>query len=224
MSWHGYEWHGYETPKQKADRKVMAVILTAIIMSILAAIMLGGIDDRTVPEVPLAEAVEGGEFSAHEATEKAPTPAWSVHFSPSGGCTDALVAEIGRAKKSIHVLAFSFTSEPIADALIAAHRRGVEVQVVVDKSQKSATKELAEEVAKAGVATWVDSKHAIAHNKVIILDGKTVSTGSFNFTASAELHNAENLLIAHDPAMAKVYEENFQKHRGHSDLWRRPSK
>jgi phosphatidylserine/phosphatidylglycerophosphate/cardiolipin synthase-like enzyme len=60
---------------------------------------------------------------------------WQAYFSPKGGCTEAIVAEISKAKSNVIVQAYSFTSEPIAAALIAAHRRGVAVAVIVDKGQ-----------------------------------------------------------------------------------------
>jgi hypothetical protein len=50
---------------------------------------------------------------------------WSVHFSPRGGCTEAVVAELNRARQCVLAQAYSFASAPIAKALIEAHRRGV---------------------------------------------------------------------------------------------------
>jgi phosphatidylserine/phosphatidylglycerophosphate/cardiolipin synthase-like enzyme len=64
----------------------------------------------------------------------------------------------------------------------------------------------------AGVPTWIDAAYQIAHNKIIIIDGETVITGSFNFTRSAEEYNAENLLVIRDPSLAARYEANFQEH------------
>jgi len=94
------------------------------------------------------------------------TPA-RVYFSPNGGATDALVDEIGRAKESILVQAYSFTSAPIAQALKQAHLRGVKVRVVLDKSQRGERYTSATFLARAGVPVWIDAKHQIAHNKVM---------------------------------------------------------
>ena len=60
-----------------------------------------------------------------------------VYFSPNGGCTEAVVRELGKAQKTVYVQAYSFTSKPIAQALVDAHKRGVDVQVVLDKSQRT---------------------------------------------------------------------------------------
>jgi phosphatidylserine/phosphatidylglycerophosphate/cardiolipin synthase-like enzyme len=71
-------------------------------------------------------------------------------------------------------------------------------------------------LANQGVPTMIDAQHAISHNKVMIIDGETVLTGSFNFTKAAQEKNAENLLIIRDPALAAQYTQNWQAHAQHS--------
>ena len=66
---------------------------------------------------------------------------------------------------------FSFTSAPIAKALVDAHKRGVEVQVILDKSQRTEKYSSADFVQHAGIPIWIDAKHAIAHNKIMVIDG-----------------------------------------------------
>jgi phosphatidylserine/phosphatidylglycerophosphate/cardiolipin synthase-like enzyme len=144
-----------------------------------------------------------------------------VFFSPKGGCTEAIIAEIDRAGTEILVQAYSFTSAPIAKALLEAHKRGVRVEAVLDKSQRSERYTSATFLSNAGIPTRIDDRHAIAHNKVIIIDGKVVITGSFNFTKAAEEKNAENLLIIRSEELAKLYRENWILHRDHSGDYRR---
>jgi phosphatidylserine/phosphatidylglycerophosphate/cardiolipin synthase-like enzyme len=139
------------------------------------------------------------------------------HFSPLGGCTDTVVAEIRQARQQILVQAYSFTSAPIASALVEAHNRGVSVVVVLDKSQKSEQYSSADFVSRAGIPTLIDSAHQIAHNKIMLIDGQTIITGSFNFTKNAEENNAENLLVIRGRAdLYQAYENNFRAHYGHS--------
>jgi phosphatidylserine/phosphatidylglycerophosphate/cardiolipin synthase-like enzyme len=114
------------------------------------------------------------------------------------------------------VQAYSFTSAPIAKALLDAHKRGVQVQVILDKSQRTEKYSSADFLANQGVPTRIDANHAISHNKVMIIDGETIITGSFNFTKAAQENNAENLLIIRDPALAKQYTQNWETHRQHS--------
>jgi len=144
-------------------------------------------------------------------------PSWEVSFSPRGGCTEAVVAALGKARSSVVVQAYSFTSAPIAKALVDAHRRGVKVEVILDKSQRTEKYSSADFVAHAGIPTLIDAKHAIAHNKVMIIDGRVVITGSFNFTKQAEEHNAENLLIIRDQVIAEKYAANWSAHAEHSE-------
>src|ERR1035437_4070179 len=141
-----------------------------------------------------------------------------VAFSPYGGCTDLVIKVIQSAKTSIRVLAYSFTSAPIAKALVEAHQRGVDVQVVVDKSQKSAKYTSATFLANAGIPIRIDSKHAIAHNKVVIVDEHTVQQGSFNYTKAAEASNGENVLVNWNNAkLAEVYLKDWKRHWEHSE-------
>ncbi len=143
-------------------------------------------------------------------------------FSPGGECTDLIVGVLGEARQSVRVQAYSFTSALIAQALVEVHRRGVSTEIVLDKSQVSERYSAADFTSRAGIPTFIDAEHAIAHNKVIIVDGKTVLTGSFNFTKAAEERNAENLLIIRDqPELAKQYLENYENHREHSQPYAR---
>lgn len=142
-----------------------------------------------------------------------------VYFSPRGGATEAVVRELKTARKAVHVQAYSFTSAPIAAALVEAHHRRVAVQVILDDSQRSEKYTSADFIAHAGIPTFIDSKHAIAHNKIMIIDGQVVITGSFNFTKSAEESNAENLLIIRDATLVTKYLENWTKHRSHSEKY-----
>lgn len=149
----------------------------------------------------------------------------AVYFSPHGGCTEAVADALRGAKSEILVQAYSFTSAPIAKALVAAHKRGVNIEVILDKSQRSQKYSSADFVAHAGIPTYIDSAHAIAHNKVMVIDKEMVITGSFNFTKAAEEKNAENLLVIRSKALADKYRENWERHRDHSERYedRQPS-
>jgi len=142
-----------------------------------------------------------------------------VHFSPGGSPTAALVETLDNAEKSVLVQAYSFTSAPIAAALKRAHDRGIAVNVILDKSQRSERYTSATFLRNAGIPVWIDRSHAIAHNKVMIIDESIVITGSFNFTKSAEERNAENLLIINNQQIAGEYIANWERHRTHSDKY-----
>jgi phosphatidylserine/phosphatidylglycerophosphate/cardiolipin synthase-like enzyme len=122
----------------------------------------------------------------------------SVYFSPSGGWTEAVVQALATAQKQVFMQAYSFTSAPIAKALLDAYKRGVKVLAVLDKSNQTGKYSAATFLLNAGIPTLIDGQHAIAHNKVMVIDTTTILTGSFNFTTVAEEKNAENLLVITD--------------------------
>jgi phosphatidylserine/phosphatidylglycerophosphate/cardiolipin synthase-like enzyme len=107
-------------------------------------------------------------------------------------------------------------------ALVEAHKRGVKILTVLDKSNETAQYSAATFLVNAGIQTLIDGQHAIAHNKVMVIDSATVITGSFNFTKAAEEKNAENLLVIKEaPELVKAYEANIQAHAAHSHPYTR---
>jgi phosphatidylserine/phosphatidylglycerophosphate/cardiolipin synthase-like enzyme len=111
------------------------------------------------------------------------------------------------------VQSYNFTEPRIIAAIIAAHRRGVLVTVILDKISPGQKGEGADPVHDAGIPTFIDRKPKIAHNKVVVIDQMTVITGSFNFSTNAECCNAENLLVLRRPDLAVAYAENFARRR-----------
>lgn len=141
-------------------------------------------------------------------------------FTPGEDCTERLVRLLDGAQREILVQAYSFTSAPIAKALRDAHKRGVAVTVILDRSQRSERYSSADFLAHAGIPIFIDAAHAIAHNKVMLLDGATLVTGSFNFTKAAQERNAENLLVLRgDPGLLRRYRENIETHRAHAERY-----
>ena len=144
-------------------------------------------------------------------------PSVEAHFSPKGGCTDAIVRELGHARHEVLVLAYSFTSRPIAQALVDAKLRGVHVEIVLDHSNETEAYSDLHFFLEQGLAPVIDPHHAIAHNKVMVIDGRTILTGSFNFTQHAENDNAENLLVIKGHrALVRLYKDNFHAHKAHA--------
>ncbi len=140
-------------------------------------------------------------------------------FTPGEDCTTLLADHINAAQKSIEVQAYSFTSYPIAKALVAASARGVKVQLILDKSDFNPQYfSFASYFLKHGLTVYDDSQLNIAHNKVMIIDDNTVETGSFNFTKAAQAHNAENMLIVENASLAEAYLANWKRRQGQSAL------
>lgn len=160
--------------------------------------------------------------SRRDTSVLAATGTVQVAFPPEDDANRLLVNAIREARKTIRVQAFSFTSNEIAFALIAARRRGVDVQLIADAEQ---TRKLENNklglLHQSGVRIWLDHQHQSAHNKVLVIDGEsanpTAVTGSMNFTYSGQFKNAENLLILRgNKPLADAYSANWQRHFNHA--------
>jgi phosphatidylserine/phosphatidylglycerophosphate/cardiolipin synthase-like enzyme len=140
-----------------------------------------------------------------------------VLFSPDGGCTARIVKEIDKAKERVLVQIYFFTSKPIAKALTRARKRGVECQVIADKSQEKQTYGRLPVLRRDGVSILIDGEHATANNKIMLIDDTTIITGSFNYTRKAEDENAENILIIKGyRRLFDKYLANYQHHKEHT--------
>lgn len=129
------------------------------------------------------------------------------YFSPRDKVMSKLVAQVRGATKSVHFLAFAYTSADLANAMIAKKNAGVTVEGVIES--RGASQGALPGLFCAGIAVKTDGNPNTMHDKVIILDGETVITGSFNFTQSADAYNDENVVILHDRALATLYEQEF---------------
>lgn len=145
-----------------------------------------------------------------------------VLFSEQDDVAGQIVAAIRQAKRQVLVQAFSFTHPGIAEALIDAHGRGVEVKLIADREQtEKMTRGQVPRIARAGVPVWLDGAHQSAHNKIMVIDagkpGAVVITGSFNFTKAAQTKNAENVIfLGNSEKLTTAYARNWQLHLVHS--------
>ena len=140
-------------------------------------------------------------------------------FSPWDDIEGAIVASLRAAQRQVLVQAFSFTSRPIARALIDAKRRGVDVRMTADaaETQRLLGGRIAE-LAAAGIPVFIEERYQSAHNKVMVIDADLptgrVITGSYNWSFAAQRRNAENvLIISGQPALAGRYRMNWERHR-----------
>ncbi len=141
----------------------------------------------------------------------------STCFTPAQPCAESIVTRINEARSEIRVQAYGFTSPPILSALASAKERGLDVAVILDKSNdRSGEKSRysgATFVAHAGIPMFIDYQPAIAHNKIIIIDHHLVITGSYNFTRSAERRNAENVTFIDSTEVASRFFSNWNARR-----------
>lgn len=136
-----------------------------------------------------------------------------VGFSPEGTAQVLVLNVIKSAQSSIHMIGYNFTARDIAEALINAKKRGVNVQVVLDykENQNRYSQAVMNLLVNAGIDVRTSDYYKIQHDKVIIVDARHVETGSFNFTSSAEKSNSENALVMWNaPQLANEYLQHWQ--------------
>jgi len=194
---------------QPSARRRPPILPLALMAGLLIACVVIG---RFMPAEPKASSPLDGptETQAHAPAGNGGCT-WEAYFSPDGGCTAAVVSAIGQARQRVLVQAYYLTSAPVGKALRDAHKRGLDVRVILDAGQRGDGYSPAEFLSRSGIPTWIDTRQGLQHNKVIIVDGEVVITGSFNFTRSAEERNRENLLVLRDAALAAAYEANFAR-------------
>jgi phosphatidylserine/phosphatidylglycerophosphate/cardiolipin synthase-like enzyme len=150
---------------------------------------------------------------------------WQVYFTNPGQLEDPndlvgtipeiLIEQIDRAQNTIHIAAFEFDLVPVADALIRAHQRGVEVLWITDDENGIEEDEfglgLFDRLEEAGIEVRDDSRADLMHNKFLIFDGETVWTGSTNLTENGNFRNNNNSLVIDSPELSRIYEREFQE-------------
>lgn len=137
----------------------------------------------------------------------------SVGFSPEGSAQQLVINTLNSAHKSINLMGYSFTSPEVVKALIAAKRRGVDVRVVLDSkgNQGRASVAAINLLVNAGIEVRTVDNYQIMHDKVAIIDGVTVQTGSYNYTRAAQRSNSENVVVMWQmPEVAQVYLEHWR--------------
>lgn len=136
-------------------------------------------------------------------------------FSPGEDCLDAIRDAFERTSRTADVCVFTITDDRIADAMLAAHRRGVRVRVITDNDKALDEGSDAQRLERAGVALRIDQTEHHMHHKFAVFDGERLLTGSYNWTRSAARNNEENLIVTRDPGLVRAFSEEFER------LWAR---
>lgn len=134
-----------------------------------------------------------------------------TYFAPEDGVMAHVISTVSGAQKSVQFLAFSFTDGDLAKAMLARLKDNVTITGVFETRGADTDASECAFLLKSGADIYLDGNPNTLHDKVIIIDGKTVITGSFNYSANADNSNDENLLIIQDPVLAQKYQEEFAK-------------
>jgi len=135
-----------------------------------------------------------------------------VLFSPRDECGKEILDRLNAAEKSIELAMYMLTSRELSNALTLAARRGVTVRVFLDGENAEECYSKADFLKKNGVLVKLEKGEGLMHNKFCVIDEEVVITGSYNWTASADLKNDENVIIITSDKTANIYKKQFDKY------------
>ncbi len=207
-------------PKNLQSIAGLAVIGVVVVFGFLGLDPLGMFGEGEQPPA------QTGDTSPVVETLPSSGSWWEVYFTDpinmnnpdqiAGSIEETLIEYINQAKTTIHIAAFEFNLTPLAEALIAAHERGVEVQWVTDDEHglEADTEEGHGQFAMledAGIDVKDDGRSALMHNKFIVFDGQMVWTGATNLTVNGIFKNNNNAILIRSSRVAAIYENEFQE-------------
>ena len=137
-----------------------------------------------------------------------PSRAW---FGPEDPLAALLSSQLEAARKSIAAAMFTITDDRIAEALIAAHRRGISVRIITDDDKAGDPGSDIWRLQQAGIQVRTDHSPSWMHHKFAVLDSHTLINGSYNWTRAGSRDNRENFLVSGDPKLARAYEQAFER-------------
>jgi phosphatidylserine/phosphatidylglycerophosphate/cardiolipin synthase-like enzyme len=213
---------------------VLSVLLLFVIGFFYSQLNASGAQEGGSPTSVEFPTTTAGQTPIPGATLAAPIPSvspqtgqwWEVYFTDprtvnnpdqwQNSIEGRLIEKINNAQTSIHIASFEFDLTPVAEALIAAHLRGVDVRWVTDdenglEADEEPGRGQFAMLKKAGIEVISDSRSALMHNKFWIFDGQTVWTGSTNITQSGIFQQNNNTIVIHSPEVAAIYENEFQE-------------
>lgn len=145
-------------------------------------------------------------------------PTVSLFASPKGGAADAIVHQLGKARKEVLILARSFASTALAKAVLDAKLRGAKVEIVLDRHNEKDPMSDLHLFAEQGLAPYLDTQFPCCHDNLMLIDDRVLVTGSFDFTRQAEEENSDTLLIV------TGYPDAMTTARKHFDACRKNAK
>ena len=191
---------------------VAAVIVVVLLAGVASYYALRPTFGDTTTTITTTSFTTTTTTSTTTSSSQSTITSYSVCFSPGGNCATQILQLIAKANSTIHIMIYSFDNTQIAAALVNAKDRGVDVKVIMDGSEANSTNvDVVQILNTGGVPLKIYTPPGgIVHDKVAIIDGKVVITGSYNWTNAAENYNDENLLILYSSSLAAQYETEFQ--------------
>lgn len=202
---------------QNSNNRKLGGVVTIIVLLLALYFVFTGSDPFGMFEVE--ETPQTGEGQSDSAW-------WQVYFTdPSrindpenlrGSIPEKLIEHIDNAQESIHIAAFEFNLTPVAEALVRAHERGVDVKWITDDEHGIEADEEDDHgqfalLEGAGIEVRDDGRGALMHDKFFIFDNNIVWTGSTNITRNGNFRNNNNVIVIESPQLAAIFEREFQE-------------
>lgn len=137
-----------------------------------------------------------------------------AYFSPGDTCRNVIIRQIQSATSQLNICVFTISDDTITNALLAAHKKGVRIQLLTDNDKSTDEGSDVDQIARAGVAVKMDTTSNHMHHKFMVADGRVLLTGSYNWTRSAARFNHENILVTREAGVIKSFTSEFEQ------LWR----
>ncbi|MCC6150384.1 MAG: hypothetical protein IT461_09060 [Planctomycetes bacterium] len=132
-------------------------------------------------------------------------------FSPGEACVARIINALHGARNSADICVFTITDDRITSAIIAAHKRGIEVRVMTDNEKAFDEGSDVRQLARAGIEVRVDTSTNHMHHKFAVFDRGLLLTGSYNWTLSASRHNQENMISSNDAKLLRAFSQEFER-------------
>jgi len=148
--------------------------------------------------------------SALSATNK-PTSTSDAYFSPGDTCRNVIIQQIRSAVNQLQICVFTISDDMITDAIVTSHKRGTRIKIITDNDKSLDEGSDIEQLANAGIAVKMDRTPNHMHHKFMLVDGKALITGSYNWTRSAARFNHENILLTTEAGVIKSFVKEFDQ-------------
>ena len=190
------------------------MIFFIVVLAVLACFLLFARQDFSIPSIDSnslsPQNLLSLDSNSPSSVSQAVVPEEvTAFFCPQDSCAEQLIQHIDSSQKSIHMAIYSFTHDGIADALIRARQRGVDVKVVFDSDESKISSSVDERIQMAGISIARRNGPGYMHNKFTVIDGNIVATGSFNYSQNADTKNDENLIFIASDEIASKFSIDF---------------
>ena len=184
-----------------SSAKITTITATTTLSAVTVTVNNGSLSAVTTTSIIITTTTNNGRQSGF---------AGQPCFSPGGNCDQVLIQYINGAQRSIHIVIYTFTLHNVEQALVAAHNRGVDVELVCDQHEWSVQGGQCPVALQDGLSVKKSTNSYLTHDKFMIVDEVYILTGSYNYSNAGTCCNDENLIVLFNPSWAGLYEQRFQ--------------